>query len=190
MGKSSKLSAPAPGSRRPDTPVGQTKECSVKKEPSTEVQGALLARNRRSPSWQLGGSVYFITFRSVRGALPLEALRQVVQNVLYDHGRRYHLYLGVVMPDHVHLLLQPLEKTRGVWHDIAKIMKGIKGVSARRINQLLGTSGSVWQARSYDHIVRSHRQFAERWNYILWNPVKAGLASRAESYEFLIAPDR
>src|SRR6184192_3048534 len=49
---------------------------------------------------------------------------------LYDHGRRYDLHFGVVMPDHTHLLLQPLLKSPGLWHSLSEIMKTVKGVSA------------------------------------------------------------
>src|SRR5689334_10403838 len=34
-------------------------------------------------------------------------------------------------------------------------MKGIKGVSARRINQLLGRNGPLWQDEAFDHVVRN-----------------------------------
>jgi hypothetical protein len=48
----------------------------------------LLIRRRQLPHWQVGGSLYFITFRSQRGPLPPVALKQVCFHVLYDHGKR------------------------------------------------------------------------------------------------------
>jgi len=69
-----------------------------------------LKRQHHLPHWQLGGSVYFITFRSVRGPLLESCMRQVIENVLFDNGKRYELFFGVVLPDHVHLLLKPLPK--------------------------------------------------------------------------------
>src|SRR5438094_99639 len=112
----------------------------------------LRKRRRHLPHWELGGSVYFITFRSARGLLPEPALRQVMVHILYDHGRRYDLHFAVVMPDHTHLLLQPLEKSPKAWHELSGILKALKGISARRINQLSGTSGTVWQEESFDRI--------------------------------------
>jgi REP element-mobilizing transposase RayT len=149
----------------------------------------LLVRRRNLPHWQQGGSVYFITFRSKRGPLPDTAKQQVIANILYDHGKKYDLYLGLVMPDHVHLILQPRQKTPGFWYDLSEIMKGIKGVSARRINQMLGTSGSVWQDESYDRIIRDEEEYLEKWNYIWNNPVKAGLAVFPEEYPYFVFPE-
>jgi REP element-mobilizing transposase RayT len=130
----------------------------------------------------------FVTFRSARGALPDPARRQVRENILYDHGKRYDLLLSVIMPDHVHLLLYPRQKALRVWYDLTEIMKGIKGVSARRINALLGTTGQVWQNESYDRIIRDEEEFEEKMRYIWTNPVKAGLTDNPEQYEFMLYP--
>jgi REP element-mobilizing transposase RayT len=147
-------------------------------------------RRRHLPHWQVGGSVYFITFRSARGSLPDAALRQVMENISYDHGKRYDLHLAVVMPDHVHLLLQPREKEAGRWFDLAEILKGIKGVSSRRINQLLETTGTVWQAENFDRIMRNEEEYLQKWEYMWNNPVKAGLVSQPEQYPFFVFPER
>ena len=40
------------------------------------------------------------------------ALRQVMENIHYDHRKKYDLHFDVVIPDHVHLLWQPREKNR------------------------------------------------------------------------------
>jgi REP element-mobilizing transposase RayT len=153
------------------------------------IQVSLEVRRRHLPHWQLGGSVYFITFRSSRDVLPAPALRQVMENIRYDHGKRYDLHFAVVMPDHVHLLLQPREKEPGKWFDLAEIMKGIKGVSSRRINQLLGTTGTVWQAESFDRIMRNEEEYLQKWDYMWNNPVKAGLVEQSEQYEFFVFPE-
>src|SRR6266480_5545795 len=108
----------------------------------------LKKRHRHLPHWQLGGETYFITFRSKRGNLPPTALKQVIQNILHDHLKKYELFFAVVMPDHVHILLKPSQRKPGIWWSLADINRGIKGTSARFINQLLGTSGPVWQEES------------------------------------------
>jgi REP element-mobilizing transposase RayT len=156
------------------------------REPITED---LLIRRGHLPHWQAGGSIYFITFCSARGPLPEVARKQVMENILFDHGKRYDLVLGVVMPDHVHLLLRPRERSPGVWYDLAEIMKGIKGVSARRINQLLGTTGKVWQQESYDRIMRDEQELEEKLRYIWENPIKAGLTDTPETFEYFVLPE-
>lgn len=92
------------------------------------------------------------------------------------------------MPDHAHLVIQPLEKDPGKWFTLAEIMKGLKGASARRNNQLLGTRRTVWQDESYDRIIRDDRELEEMLQYCYDNPVKAGLVARSEDYEFYVWP--
>jgi REP element-mobilizing transposase RayT len=120
--------------------------------------------------------------------LPDDARRQVMENIRYDHGKRYDLVLAVVMPDHVHLLTHPSQKSPGAWYDLAEILKGIKGVSARRINQLLKTTGRVWQQESYDRIIRDDQELEEKLRYVWENPLKAGLTDNPETYEFFVHP--
>ena len=82
------------------------------------------------------------------------------------------------MPDHVHLLLQPMP---GV--SLSRIMKGIKGVSSKRLNDLRGTRGPLWQDESWDRIVRDEEEFIEKLNYMLNNPMKSGLCDDGWTYE-------
>ena len=104
-------------------------------------------------------------------ALARPNARAVVTNsLLRFDGERLRLHAAVIMPTHVHLLLEPLGG-----HDLSRILKGIKGTSAREINKLLGTTGTFWLAESYDHIVRSEKQYRRLIRYIADNPVKAGL---------------
>jgi REP element-mobilizing transposase RayT len=148
-----------------------------------------ILRRHNLPHWQAGGSVYFVTFRSSRGVLPEPALKQVMENIRFNDGEKFDLFLAIAMPDHVHMLIQPREIKPGIWHDLGEIMKGIKGVSARRINQMLGTSGQVWQNESFDHIVRDEKEFDQKMNYMLYNPVKAGIVEEPEKYKYFLRPE-
>jgi len=49
--------------------------------------------------------------------------------------------VAVIMPDHVHLIFTLLQGEDELPCSLAEVMKGIKGVSSRRINQLLGRRG-------------------------------------------------
>lgn len=86
------------------------------------------------------------------------------------HGQIYQLDGWVIMPNHFHALVEPIEK-----QTLGSILQRWKGASARRINQILGRSGSLWQAETFDHIVRSEAQFEYFRRYIAGNPAKAGL---------------
>ncbi|MDP8240979.1 MAG: transposase [Candidatus Hatepunaea meridiana] len=148
----------------------------------------LKIRQNNLPHWQQGGCVYYITFRSIRERLTESALDRIKDVILHDHNRKYRLYITVIMPDHVHIILQPLEMKTGVWFDLAGILKTIKGVSARRINEVLRTRGTVWQKESYDRIIRNDEELIEKWNYMLRNPEDEGLIKPSEEYKFIIIP--
>jgi len=109
-------------------------------------------------------------------ALAKPEIRGVVRDCLMRfNNERLVVQAAVIMPTHVHALLQPLGQ-----YAVAALLRGIKGASARQANQLLGASGAFWHDESYDHIVRSNEQLWHYYRYIENNPRKAGL--RADEY--------
>ena len=89
---------------------------------------------------------------------------------------QYALLSFVVMANHVHVLLEPKI-------DVARITKGIKGVTAKEGNQILGRTGRrFWQDESYDHWVRSPSECDRIRSYIERNPVVAGLVARPDEW--------
>ena len=93
-------------------------------------------------------------------------IRHIVSESLhhYDH-QHYHLHDYAIMPNHVHLLIEPIEG-----HLLQKIMASHKTFTAHAINKLLGRAGAVWQRESYDHIVRSENDYWRIVDYIARNP--------------------
>ena len=90
----------------------------------------------------------------------------------------YTLHAYVVMPNHVHVLLDPKVPLR-------RITGGIKGVSAREANAILGRTGRpFWQDESFDRWIRDGAKFERARAYIEGNPVKAGLAARPEGWRW------
>jgi putative transposase len=75
-----------------------------------------------------------------------------------------------------------------MWWDLAVIMKGLKGASARRINQIIGSQGSVWQNESFDRIVRDEEEYQEKWRYMYENPLRAALVEDPDGYPFFVQP--
>src|SRR6476660_1415723 len=88
------------------------------------------------------------------------------------------MYACVVMPNHAHVVLLPYEG-----HSLAQIMKRIKGVSARKINLLLGREGTVWQADYFDRYIRDEYDFLQKLSYVEENPVAAGLVEDAAAWQ-------
>ena len=123
---------------------------------------------RRLPHWRTEGAVYFVTWRVLRGQPDLEAAEQtlVLGAIRYFDGDRYDLLAAVVMNDHVHVLVLPREP-----YGLNKIMHSWKSFTAHSL-QRVGRRGAVWQAESFDRIVRSEPDFVEKANYILENPSK------------------
>jgi len=80
-------------------------------------------------------------------------------------GNRYRLGPFVVMPNHVHLLFQPLGK-----HQLPDLVHTWKRFTAREINKLGNRSGALWQADYWDRLIRSEKHFQWASDYILRNP--------------------
>ena len=112
----------------------------------------------------------------------------VLDAIKHFHRIRYWVTAAVVMPDHVHLLLKPVVIEPEVDFSLSKILQGIKGFSARKINKFRGVKGNLWQNESFDRIVRDYDEFLEKWNFIRNNPVKAELCNAPEDYPFLWEP--
>jgi putative transposase len=84
----------------------------------------------------------------------------------YRTAGAYKLHAFVVMPDHVHLLLTPRDKT------ISQVMNLIKGAFSRRI----ASNFPIWQRGFTHHLVLDAAQFESRRTYIHQNPIRANLA--------------
>lgn len=141
---------------------------------------------RRLPHWQQGGSVYFISWvcRSGQTLAPIEK-NITIEAIRYWDARKWTVYAAVVMPDHVHLLAQPLAGPEGGYINLGEIIHSIKSFSAQNINRTRKIRGSLWQVERYDRLVRDEAEFVEKWQYIRNNPVKAGLVERPEDYPWL-----
>jgi predicted solute-binding protein/REP element-mobilizing transposase RayT len=97
----------------------------------------------------------------------------IVANALrFFDGQRYHLDGFVVMPNHVHALVQPLPGFR-----LSEIVRSWKSYTARQINKIFGRSGTVWMQESFDRIVRDWDALLRYRAYIARNPKKAQLRS-------------
>ena len=161
------------------------------------VQGERISR-RHLPHWQREGAVYFLTWRCANATVLSEAERDMVMSAIQHwDGKRWKVYAAVVMPDHVHVLAKPLAKGDGVW-ELGELLHSVKSFSAHQIAKARKdrrdadptgladlTSGPIWQDERYDRWVRDEDEFAEKWQYIADNPVKAGLAATAAEYKWL-----
>jgi REP element-mobilizing transposase RayT len=110
----------------------------------------------------------------------------VVDALHYGESRLdlYELIAFVVMSNHVHILIQPKSS-------LARIIKAIKGFTARDANRFLDRVGQpFWQDESFDRWVRNQDELHRTIRYIEKNPVSAGLAQSVEEYPWSSAHSR
>ncbi len=143
----------------------------------------LVIRQRYLPHWEAGGSTYFVTFRTRHGELSPAERTEALNAIAHFDAQRYLLHAAVVMPDHCHAVLTPLEQTRGQWWPLAEIMHSIKSYSAHVIARRRGgAADSVWMEEYFDRILRTQSDFEEKVRYVLRNPANRGLP---EDYEWV-----
>ena len=136
---------------------------------------------RHLPHLQRDFRVHFLTFATyLRRPLPPWARSIVLTSCRFYEDRKYYLMAAVVMPDHVHLLLNPKVVDSAVV-SIENITRSIKSYTAHAINRELNRQGTVWQEESFDHVVR-RGNFSEKLDYVLQNPVRKSLVTLWRNY--------
>ncbi len=92
--------------------------------------------------------------------------------------KKYELYAVVVLDDHVHMVINPVDT-------LSKIMHSIKSFTAHKINKASNRRGKLWQDENLDRVIRDEKELLEKVNYIANNPIKAKLAEEYEDYKWL-----
>lgn len=136
--------------------------------------------------------VYFVTFNTHIRA-NLLALPEVHAAFVKYCRRAANFRIGVgryvVMPDHIHLFVcfgMGCTTTLGVWikglkRDIDRVLLSLK---SKRLQFADQTLRSFWQPGFHDHVLRSDESYAEKWEYVFQNPVRAGLVAHAENWPY------
>ena len=96
--------------------------------------------------------------------------RLVEEAMRFFDGERYLLGTFVIMPNHVHALVRPVQG-----HTLSDILHSWKSFTAKKINETLDRTGTVWLDESFDCLVRHESQLGKVAAYIRENPAKAGL---------------
>lgn len=102
--------------------------------------------------------------------LQREEIASLVETKLRENdGEHYRLHAWVIMPNHVHLVVD-------VWQTpLSKLLFSWKGASARGANLSLNRSGAFWEREYFDTIIRDAAHLKQAIKYTEGNPVKAGL---------------
>ncbi len=173
-------------------------KCDHAPTPQTHPTSTLGARysRRRLPHFEKPWAIYAVDWRTVENrTLPPAARDIVLSAVLHFKGTRYELFAACVMPDHVHLLIQPGIKEmdasgQPVFFTLSEILHSIKSYTAKQVNKLDKVSGNLWQEERYDRYMRSDRELGEKFEYITRNPWDAELIGSDEDYPWSWWPER
>ena len=119
------------------------------------------------------GAFYFITVCAAdrTGAPFADAASAILDAARFYHDRgTWFLRLLLVMPDHLHMLVH---FPPGV--AMANVMRNLK-------RYLSKTAGLRFQNDFFDTRIRDAAHFAEKWDYIVKNPVRRGLVENSEDW--------
>ena len=105
--------------------------------------------------------------------------RRAVQVLREQAGKtEVPIYAYCIMPDHVHLVLDPSTSC-----DIVTFVGRFKNL-AQRAAWREGVRGTFWQTSFWDHFLRREEQLQVVVDYVLNNPVRAGLVEQWQDYPF------
>lgn len=107
-------------------------------------------------------------------------IAQLVADALnHFDTQRYNLHAWVIMPNHVHVLITPLNG-----NSLSSIVHSWKSFTAKQANKRLGREGAFWQEDYFDRFIRNEEHWYRTIAYIHENPVKAGLCAAPEDWRF------
>jgi REP element-mobilizing transposase RayT len=107
-------------------------------------------------------------------------IAKIVEQALFHFdGKRYKLLAWVIMPNHVHALIETV-----LGYPLGKIVQSWKSFTANEINKLLKRKGQFWQEDYFDRFIRNQQHFDNAVFYIHNNPVKAGLVKCPEDFPY------
>lgn len=125
------------------------------------------------------GTWYFVTIccRNKEALFQSPKIRTLLQRALCGTARESHVELAAytILPDHLHVICSagPL--------GLPRFIRKFKGCLAAEFRHRFGGS-SPWQARFFDHKLRSDESLRQKCHYVWLNPVRRGLVRRPEDY--------
>ena len=155
--------------------LGQIRNPKEQKREANKIQSflfgkwdALLDRAQNGPYW-----------------LRENPIAELVAQALYHRDtNEYDLIAFCIMPNHVHVVLKPLEREDATNYALSAILHSLKRYTASEANKCLNRQGSFWQHENYDHYVRNAQELARITHYVILNPVKAGLVREWQHWKW------
>jgi putative transposase len=132
------------------------------------------------------GQTYFVTSNTVdrKCFFRSEAWADLFVETLYEYRpERLAIHGFVVMEDHFHLLMTPMES-------LERAVQCIKGGFSYRVKKYLGRTGDVWVVGFSDHRIRDEEDFAVHQRYIAKNAIESRGIERAQDHPYCSAGGR
>ena len=104
---------------------------------------------------------------------------EVEKALLHFDGVRYRLLAWVIMPNHVHALVETMPG-----FPLDGVIQSWKSFTAKQVNKILDRSGQFWMPDYFDRYIRNEKHLATVVDYIEQNPVKAGLVDSASEWRW------
>lgn len=95
---------------------------------------------------------------------------ELQRSILHFHEQRYDVGCFVIMANHCHLVIRPLDD-----FELEDEVGAIKNVTAIFVNKHESLSGALWQQESYDRIIRDEEHLYRVVQYIGANPRRAAI---------------
>jgi len=136
----------------------------------------------RLRSIYIPSSLFFVTLCTAgrRGCLANPLVHEAFINYCRRSCMRHGTVAGryVIMPEHIHLFLRLGRLAR-----ISSWVGGLKQCLTLVLRPQ-GVRDSVWQRGFFDHVMRSAESYSQKWDYVLQNPIRAGLVKRIEDWPY------
>ena len=134
--------------------------------------------------------LYLVTFNTLlrRPLLACDEVHQAFREY-GERGSAFRISVGryVLMPDHVHAFVRiGREMTLRRWES------GLKQCLGKALVKLGHEPATIpgaklrsfWQPGFFDHLLRHCESYAEKWDYVWRNPVRAGLVTKPEDWPY------
>jgi REP element-mobilizing transposase RayT len=125
---------------------------------------------------------YFITFNTYKRK-SLLARTEVHETfcVFCSRAQEHDVAVGryVIMPDHVHLFAA--FRVDGI--GLSDWVQSLRNVTGKKLLKL-GIHKPHWQEGFFDHLLRSDESYAQKWEYVRMNPVRAKLCDTPEAWPY------
>ena len=122
--------------------------------------------------------LFFVTFNAIdhRAILATRAIHS--RFIEFAHGaaaRNISVGRYVIMPTHIHFFVQS---------DVDFNLSNWIRVLKRSLSQVIEIPRPHWQTGSFDHLIRNRESYAQKWDYIRENPVRADLVTQADEWPY------